>query len=83
MITNDLNTQLHEVPIPVYFFHGSYDYRCSYPEARAYFEHLRAPIKGFYTFRRSAHSPIFEEPEKFITIMQTDVLTKANNLADR
>jgi pimeloyl-ACP methyl ester carboxylesterase len=83
MIATDLNVELHEVPIPVYFFHGRYDYTCSYSEARAYFEHLRAPIKGFYTFQHSAHSPMFEEPERFVEIMQTDVLTKANNLADR
>lgn len=83
MITTDLNRRLPEVPIPVYFFHGSYDYTCSYPEAKAYFEHLSAPIKGFYTFEHSAHSPMFEEPERFIGFMQNDVLTKAINLADR
>jgi pimeloyl-ACP methyl ester carboxylesterase len=83
MIATNLNTRLTEVPIPVYFFHGRFDYTCSYPEAKAYFEHLRAPIKGFYTFRQSAHSPMFEEPGKFIRIMQADVLTEANTLADR
>ena len=66
MITTNLNTKLPEVPIPAYFFHGIYDYTCSYPEAKAYFQNLKAPIKGFYTFDQSAHSPIFEEPEKVI-----------------
>ena len=83
MITTNLNTQLPEVPIPAYFFHGIYDYTCSYPEAKAYFENLKSPIKGFYTFDQSAHSPIFEEPEKVIRIMQADVLAEANSLADR
>ena len=83
MITTNLNTQLPEVPIPAYFFHGIYDYTCSYPEAKAYFENLKAPIKGFYTFDQSAHSPIFEEPEKVIRIMRADVLAEANSLADR
>lgn len=34
-----------------------------------------SPIKRFYTFERSAHSPLFEEPEQVCTIMRRDVLT--------
>ncbi len=83
MITTNLNTKLSEVPIPAYFFHGIYDYTCSYPEAKAYFQNLKAPIKGFYTFDQSAHSPIFEEPEKVMKIMQADVLGRRTSLADR
>jgi pimeloyl-ACP methyl ester carboxylesterase len=69
--------------IPVYFFHGIYDYTVSYNLARAYFEKLKAPVKGFYTFRQSAHSPMFEEPEKTIKILQADVLQGSNSLADK
>lgn len=29
-----------------------------------YFEKLHAPVKGFYTFENSAHSPALDEPEK-------------------
>ena len=47
-----------------------------------YFEMLQAPIKGFYTFEHSAHSPLFEEPEKMGHILQEDVLVGVNNLAD-
>ena len=43
---------------------------------------LQAPVKGFYTFERSAHSPMFEEPEKTLTILREDVLAGANRLAD-
>jgi len=32
--------------------------------AQDYFDRLKAPVKGFYSFGRSAHSPILEEPEK-------------------
>ena len=49
--------------------------------AKDYFEKIHAPIKGFYTFEHSAHSPIFEEPEKMRKILQEDVLTGSNNLA--
>jgi hypothetical protein len=46
------------------FFHGVYDYTVNYQLAKDYVERLKAPLKGFYTFQRSAHSPIFEEPQK-------------------
>ena len=64
MIATDLTKKVPELDIPVYFFEGIYDYTCSYTLAKDYFEKLKAPIKGFYTFEQSAHSPLFEEPEK-------------------
>jgi pimeloyl-ACP methyl ester carboxylesterase len=82
MITTDLSKQVPELDLPVYFFHGIYDYTCSYTEAKSYFEKLKAPLKGFYTFEQSAHSPLFEEPEKTLKILQEDVLVGANGLAD-
>jgi pimeloyl-ACP methyl ester carboxylesterase len=82
MIATDLSKQAPELDLPVYFFEGIYDYTCSYTEAKSYFEKLNAPIKGFYTFEQSAHSPLFEEPEKTLRILLEDVLTGANNLAD-
>ena len=82
MQATDLTQQVTELEIPVYFFHGKYDYTCAYPLARNYFEKIEAPIKGFYTFEQSAHSPIFEEPEKMMVILREDVLAGTNNLAD-
>jgi pimeloyl-ACP methyl ester carboxylesterase len=68
--------------LPVYFFSGRYDYTVNYTLAKDYLEKLKAPIKGFYTFDQSAHSPIFEEPDKVQKIMEEDVLVGANSLAD-
>jgi Predicted hydrolases or acyltransferases (alpha/beta hydrolase superfamily) len=82
MIATDLTTKVPKLDIPVYFFHGIYDYTCSYTLAKAYFKQLKAPIKGFYTFAQSAHSPLFEEPDKMQHILQEDVLRGKNNLAD-
>ena len=59
-MATDLSERTPRLDIPVYFLHGVYDYTCSYAEAQAYFAKLKAPIKGFYTFEQSAHSPIFE-----------------------
>lgn len=82
MIATDLTARVGKLDIPVYFFHGIYDYTCSYTLAKGYFEKLQAPLKGFYTFEQSAHSPLFEEPEKMQHILQTDILAGVNNLAD-
>jgi len=78
----DLARQVTELEIPVYFLHGKYDYTCAYPLAKEYFAKINAPVKGFYTFDQSAHSPMFEEPEKTLQIFLEDVLAGTNNLAD-
>ncbi len=82
MTSTDLSQTLTEPNIPVYFLHGIYDYTCTYSVAREYFDVLKAPVKGFYTFEHSAHSPMFEEPERVQQIMREDVLKGTNALAD-
>lgn len=82
MLATDLSQQTPALELPVYFFEGRYDYTCSYTEAKSYFENLQAPLKGFYTFEKSAHSPLFEEPEKMQYILKEDVLAGLNKLAD-
>lgn len=82
MLATDMTKEVPEIDIPVYFFHGIYDYTVSYILAKDYFEKLKAPLKGFYTFEQSAHSPLFEEPERLQQILQMDVLAGKNNLAD-
>lgn len=78
----DLTQQVTELKIPVYFFSGAYDYTCNYALARSYFEKLKAPLKGFYLFEQSAHTPIFEEPDKVRKILREDVLAGVNRQAD-
>ena len=82
MTVTDLTKQVTKLEIPVYFFHGIYDYTVNYTLAKDYFEHIQAPVKGFYTFENSAHSPMFEEPEKMQEIIREDVLQGTNHLAD-
>jgi len=81
-LSTDLTKKVTRLEIPVYFFHGVYDYTVSYPLAKSYYERLDAPLKGFYTFTKSAHSPLFEEPKRMREIMQGDVLAGAKGLAD-
>lgn len=75
MLTTDLSQKIVELAIPTYFMHGVFDYTCSYTLAKSYFEKLSAPVKGFYQFEHSAHSPLFEEPEKMQAILREDVLS--------
>ena len=82
MLATDLADCVAELALPAYFFHGVYDYTVNYQLAKDYVEALKAPLKGFYTFGRSAHGPIFEEPEKARRILRQDVLAGANHLAD-
>ena len=82
MMVIDLTQQVTELEIPVYFFEGIYDYTVNYTLAKDYFDKLNAPVKGFYIFRESAHSPMFEEPEKTQRILLEDVLAGTNNLSD-
>jgi pimeloyl-ACP methyl ester carboxylesterase len=82
MISTDLAQGVTQLDLPVYFCCGIYDYTVSFSEAKAYFERLKAPLKGFYTFEHSAHSPMFEEPEKMQKILREDVLAGTNSLAD-
>ncbi len=74
MTNINLNNVLTEQYIPVYIFQGLHDHQTSYPIAKEYFDHLKAPIKKFYTFNNSAHSPHVEEYNKFEKIVKTDIL---------
>ena len=81
-LSTDLTRKVTRLDIPVYFLHGLYDYTVSYPLAKSYFEALEAPVKGLYTFKQSAHTPFFEEPDKVREILRADVLTGTKGLAD-
>jgi len=80
----DLN-MAEEVPaleVPVYFFSGRHDMTVNRDISLEYFNKLECTAKGFYTFEKSAHSPMFEEPERFLEIMTSDVINKKFSLAD-
>ena len=82
LLSTDLSQLVTQLELPVYFVHGRHDYTVSYVLAKEYLARLQAPVKGFYTFEQSAHSPLFEEPEKMNRILLEDVLAGTNDLAD-
>lgn len=79
----DLFVEVPRLGIPAYFFSGLFDYTVSRRLSKEYLVHLDAPVKGFYTFPESAHSPVFEEPDKARHIFLEDVVKGSANLADR
>ena len=82
MLATDLTKMVTGLEIPTYFCSGRFDYTVSIDEARSYLQKIQAPLKGFYTFERSAHSPMFEEPDMMLRVLKEDVLTLSNQLAD-
>jgi pimeloyl-ACP methyl ester carboxylesterase len=70
IMKTDLFKEIPSQKIPVYIFQGTSDYQTSYLVAKEYFDTLQAPVKKFFPFENSAHSPIFEEPEKFEMIVK-------------
>jgi len=65
--------------IPVYITHGKYDYQVSHTLALEWFNKIEAPQKAFFTFEKSAHGTITEEPEKFVQIVREIALKKTKN----
>jgi pimeloyl-ACP methyl ester carboxylesterase len=70
VMNTNLFHRVDSVEVPVYIFHGIHDYTTSWVVAREFFEHLQAPVKEFYTFENSAHSPLMEEPERFNALVR-------------
>jgi hypothetical protein len=71
-----------QLDIPFYVLAGKYDMTTDYELQKEYFELVQADIKGFYTFENSAHSPLFEEPERAKEILIKDVINKKNDRSD-
>lgn len=79
----DMSEVVPALVVPAFFLSGRYDLTVNRDLSEEYFKKLDCPLKGFYTFENSAHSPMFEEPGRFLEIMVSDVLTGTTGLADR
>lgn len=65
----DVRLQIRSVKVPVLFISGSHDYNTPWVLVKQYAESLQAPYKEFISFEKSGHSPPFEEPEKFNSVL--------------
>ncbi|MDP4152824.1 MAG: alpha/beta fold hydrolase [Bacillota bacterium] len=81
-LKTDLTKIVNSLDIPVYFFLGRHDFQIPSKVAEKYFQVLKAPLKKFVWFENSAHTPCFEEPEKFndllVNMVLADSIKKAN-----
>lgn len=82
VILLDIPAQVPKLEVPVYFFSGKYDLTVNKDLSKEYLKTIETPVKGFYTFNGSAHSPMFEEPQRLLQILTTDVLNNSTGLAD-
>ena len=80
MLETDFAAEVPTLGIPVYFFSGEFDVTVNINLSKAYLNTLQAPLKGFYTFTNSAHSPLFEEPEVVRQIIEKNILNNKNCL---
>ena len=78
----DIPVMVPKLEIPIYFFSGKYDLTVNVDLSKAYYEKIQAPVKGFYTFENSAHSPLFEEPQRVKQIFAMDILKGRTVLSD-
>jgi proline iminopeptidase len=53
---------------------GRYDLHTPFEAARLWFDRISAPNNKFVIFERSSHSPMFEEPGRFLLMLVNDVL---------
>lgn len=74
-MTDDLRETVTTLEVPTYFFSGAFDYTVNWKMSEEYLKQIKAPIKEFYLFENSAHSPIFEEPDKVVKIIKSDILS--------
>jgi pimeloyl-ACP methyl ester carboxylesterase len=76
----DFPTAFPAIEVPVIFTCGRFDYTVNVDLTRDYYNNLNAPMKAFHTFENSAHSPLFEEPERFREIIVKDILQGAGEI---
>jgi pimeloyl-ACP methyl ester carboxylesterase len=70
VIETNLFYEIDSMQVPVYIFQGTHDFTTPYAVAKDFYDQLKAPEKGFFTFEKAAHSPVMEEVEKFNSIIR-------------
>jgi pimeloyl-ACP methyl ester carboxylesterase len=82
VLTTDLTRRITRLDLPFYVFVGAHDLTVLPDLSREIFDGIEAPVKGFYVFPDSAHSPVFEDPDRARRILLEDVLRGSATLAD-
>ena len=70
----DFRRDVRTLELPVYLVQGAHEARGRALPAKEWFSELRAPKKQYIVFGRSGHKALFEQPERFHTVMTDTVL---------
>ena len=74
-ISLDLFAKMTNFELPMYIMNGIHDYQTAHQTAYEYYEAIQTPMKRFISFEHSAHTPFYDEPERFIQVLQ-EILTE-------
>jgi pimeloyl-ACP methyl ester carboxylesterase len=74
LVDLDVERDIPQLDIPAFFVAGRYDYIHVQDTAFRYYQTLRAPVKRYYWFEHSGHYPCYQEPERFIQLMRSEIL---------
>lgn len=68
---NQLNLfqAVSKINVPVHFIQGKQDAIAPASKGKEFYEHISAPDKSFSLFENSAHTPQYEEPDKFSNLI--------------
>ncbi len=61
----DLSNEVKKVKVPVTLMMGKYDLTVPHQPTKEFFDQLQAPRKEWVCFEQSAHSPNYEEQDRF------------------
>ncbi len=76
LFDTSITMRVKKLEIPVYYLSGRYDLTVNHELSSRYLEQLEAPVKKFFLFENSAHSPLYEEPERVRQILEQEILRK-------
>jgi len=65
---------------PIYIFDGTEDKNTPSDLVQEWFDMVEAPVKELHWFTNSGHNPLFDEPEKFKTLLKEKLLPIAKEL---
>ena len=71
--TLNLFDKIKSVQVPVHFIQGKLDGIAPYQTAVMFYEYLQAGTKTFTVFENSAHMPQYEEPGKFVKLLNEKI----------
>lgn len=70
LMNERIQYRVSSILIPCYFIIGEHDMITPAAVSKPYVDQLKAPIKEWFIFKESAHSPHIEEPDEFIRIVR-------------